>query len=128
MKERIAHAWTLWRGCWKTLFLFEILYRLFTTYLMFPACKWLFNSCLRMTRIYYLSAETIVRFLTNPVMLACCAVLFVVFSLTAILEISCLITCLHASDNRTLGIFQRFRRALRDAARCRIRTTGYCWC
>lgn len=118
MKERIGHAYALWRGCWKTLFLFEILYRLFTTYLMFPACKWLFNSCLRITRIYYLSAETLVRFLTNPIMLACCAILFLFFSLTAILEISCLITCLHASDSRMLGIFQLIQEGLRDTMRC----------
>lgn len=118
MRERIDRAAALWRGSWKTLFLFEILYRLFTTYVFFPACKWLFNSCLRVTRLYYLSAENLVRFLSNPLMLLCCAVLLLAFSLAAILEISCLITCLHAAGSRTLGIFQLIQEGLRDVARC----------
>ena len=118
MRERIDRAAGLWRGSWKTMFLFEILYRLFTTYAFFPACKWLFNSCLKVTRLYYVSAENLTRFLANPLMLLCCAVLLLAFSLAAILEISCLITCLHASGSRTLGIFQLIQEGLRDAVRC----------
>ena len=118
MRERIVRAAGLWRGSWKTLFLFEILYRLFTTYAFFPVCKWLFNSCLKVTRLYYLSSENVVRFLANPLMLLCCLVLLLAFSMAAILEISCLITCLHASGSRTLGIFQLIQEGLRDVARC----------
>ena len=118
MRKRMMQAAALWRGSWKTLFLFEILYRLFTTYAFFPACKWLFNSCLRVTGLHYLSAENLGRFLANPLMLLCCAVLLLAFSLAAILEISCLITCLHASNGHTLGIFQLIQEGLRDAVRC----------
>ena len=49
MKGILKRAFSLVRGGWKTLFLFEILFRLFAAFIVFPACQWLFNSCLRWT-------------------------------------------------------------------------------
>ncbi len=67
-------AFQLLRGCWKTLQLIEILYRLFTNYILFPIEKWLFNFCLQLTNIYYVSVENILRFLSNPLMILCCII------------------------------------------------------
>lgn len=118
MKNKMWRSLSLMRGCWKTLFLFEILYRLFSAYLFFPACKWLFNSCLHLTGLHYLTGENLGRFLTNPLMLVCCAVILLLFALVAMLEISCLISCLHAAYLRdTLGIFQLIIEGGRDALR-----------
>lgn len=111
-------AFALLRGSWKTLLLFEILFRLFSTYLVFPVSKWLFNSCLRITGFNCLTADNLLRILTNPVMLACFAVIFLLFSLTTIIEISCLITCLHSAQVKsTLGIFQLILEGLQDSVR-----------
>lgn len=111
-------TFSLIRGCWKTLFLFEILFRLFSTYVVFVLCKLLFNGCLRLTRLYYLTAENLLRFLTNPIMILCCGVILLLFALTSMLEISCLITCLHTSQTQdTLGIFQLIYEGLKDSLR-----------
>ncbi|MBQ8972197.1 MAG: glycerophosphoryl diester phosphodiesterase membrane domain-containing protein [Clostridia bacterium] len=104
--------------CWKVVILFEILYRLFSRYIVFPTLRWLFNSALRVTGLYYLTAENLGRVLTQPVMLACILALFIVFALTAVIEVSCLITCLHSTrSGGTYGIFQVIIEGARDSIR-----------
>ena len=88
MKGILKRAFSLVRGGWKTLFLFEILFRLFAAFIVFPACQWLFNSCLRWTGLNYLTAENLGRFLTDPLMLACSAAILVAFALTTTIEVT----------------------------------------
>ena len=105
-------------GCWKVIILFEILYQLFSRYLVFPALRFVFNTCLRWTRVYYITAENITRLVTHPVLLGASALVFIVFSLTAIVEFSCLITCLHSARlNRAYGIVQVVIEGVKDAIR-----------
>ena len=118
MRSNARRAYALLRRSWKTLILFELLFRFFSTYLVFPACRWLFNSCLRITGFNCLTADNLLRILSNPVMIACFAVILLLFSLCTIIEISCLITCLHSSEvDSTLGIFQLIFEGLRDSIR-----------
>lgn len=118
MKGILRRAFSLVRGGWKTLFLFEILFRLFAAFIVFPACQWLFNSCLRWTGLNYLTAENLGRFLTDPLMLACSAAILVAFALTTTIEVTGLVTCLHAAElHGTPTIVQLIREGLRDAAR-----------
>ena len=118
MKGILSRALSLVRRGWKTLFLFEILFRLFSAFAVFPACQWLFNACLRWTGLNYLTAENAGQFLADPRMLACSAAILVAFALTTTIEITGLITCLHAAArNDTPTIFQLIREGLRDAGR-----------
>ncbi len=119
MRGIAKRACGLLKGCWRTLALFEIAFRLFSMYAVFPACKWLFNGALRITGLYYLTADNLIPALTNPLMLLCFAAIFLAFSLSAMLEISCLITCLDASSGpeRALDVFQMIREGARDTLR-----------
>ena len=118
MKRIFRRAFALLRGGWKALFLFEILFRLFSALVAFPACQWLFNSCLRWTGLNYLTAENLGAFLRDPVMLLCSAAILIAFALTSTIELTGLITALHAARlGSALGIFQLIREGLRDAAR-----------
>lgn len=118
MFGRIKKIFGMISGCWRTLFLFEIVFRLFSTFLVFPVCKLLFNVCLQVTKIHYLTGENLLHFLSNPLMLICTAVIMLIFSLSTMIEISCLITCLHASRTESpIGIFRLIGRGLTDACR-----------
>ena len=119
MRTIAKRALGLLKRSWKTMFLFEIIFRLLSMYAVFPVCKWLFNSALRVTGLNCLTADNWLRVLMNPLMLLCFMLLFLIFSLTSMLEISCLITCLNdASEPEcTLNVLQVLREGARDSLR-----------
>ena len=125
MRDIANRAFGLLKGCWRTMVLFEIAFRLFAMYAVFPACKGLFNGTLRITGLHYLTADNLIPALTNPLMLICFAAIFLAFSLSSMLEISCLITCLDASSgpDRALDVFQMIHEGARDTLRLEM---GYC--
>ena len=118
MRRIVGNAFALLKRCWRTLVLFEILYRIFSMYIVFPASKWLFNGALRVTGLYCLTVDNIAAILTNPLMLLCFVAIFLIFSLTAMLEISGLITCLYdPHGNSALSVLQVIREGGRDTLR-----------
>lgn len=118
MQGYACAALKLIRRGWKTIFLFEIIYRFFSAYIVFPLCKALFNATLRASGLYCLTQENIVRCVTNPLMLLCTAVIAAAFALTSMLEISGLITSLHMThSDRTPGVLPVIGEGLRDVRR-----------
>ncbi|MBE5807629.1 MAG: hypothetical protein E7317_04740 [Clostridiales bacterium] len=111
-------TFSLLKSCWKVVVLFEILYRLFSRYAVFPAMRFLFNTCLRLTGLKYFTGENALRMFTHPVMIGCMGILFIIFSLTTMVEFSCLITCLHSAERReNYGILQVVIEGFKDSFR-----------
>ncbi|MBQ6595080.1 MAG: glycerophosphoryl diester phosphodiesterase membrane domain-containing protein [Clostridia bacterium] len=118
MLERCREALRLFRSCWRSLLLFEILYWLLSRYIVFPLCKGLFYFGLRVTGFHYISTDNMARVFSNPLMIAIMVFLLLLYAMDVIFEITCVITCLHSARlDRHFGIFQVCLEGLKDCVR-----------
>ena len=118
MKKTGTDIWKLLRSSWSMLLLFEILYRVFSRFVVYPATRGLFNGCLKLSGLRYVGVDNLFRFLTNPLMLLASLIVFLFFTLTTVIEISCVLTCLHsARRGEHYGILHIIVEGSRDAVR-----------
>lgn len=85
---------------WKSLFLFEVLFKAVSSVVFVPVLIALFNAALKLSGILYLSDENVYQFLKSPFTIIVVVILAIIATMIALIEISAIIQCLHASYYR----------------------------
>lgn len=81
----------------KSIFIYELFYKLFVLLLILPASIGLLNFSLKLAGISYLSYDNIEEFIKNPTTVLVFSLYLIVFSIMFLQEITGLISCFHAS-------------------------------
>lgn len=84
---------------WRSLFLFEVLYKAVSSAVFTPLIVALFNVSLKLAGIAYLSDDTFAQFLRSPFTVLVLILVAIVSAMVILIEISAVIRCFHASYN-----------------------------
>lgn len=113
--KTLRSAVSLLRVCWKPMFLFELIYKLFAAALFVPAFSLLFTGIMRLSGRRYLTAENIVSFLTHPVTLAGALLILIVTGMYIAVDLAVAVRILHqAAEGRPCGALYAVKTVLRE--------------
>lgn len=91
---------------WKSLILFEILWKLVTLLVIAPACAGLIQLAIHLAKLKYLTTSNLLQFLRSPWTILLLAVLLLLAALYTLFEIAAVCTCFRQSR------FQKVRTTL----------------
>lgn len=106
----LKEVWNLFKGNWKTSFLFELIYKAILVTVILPLMGGLLTLAMHAKGYTYLSGTNLVGLLTSPVTWVLILVMLFLFAFYSLFEICALVILAHASKDD-----QRLR--LRDVAR-----------
>lgn len=117
MKENIRGSGRLLLHSWRTLLLYDIIFKLLGTIVLFPACQLLFNKSLKISGMYYVSSQNFKTIGQYPSVIAVLVFILFVFIFFTAFELNCLYLCFGASWYKEQLKFDRlmweaFRRTL----------------
>ena len=107
MKENIRRSGRLLLRSWRILLLYDILFKLLGTIVLFPACQLLFNKSLKLSGMYYVASQNFKTIGQYPLVITVLIFILFVFIFFTGFELNCLYLCFGVSWFRERLKFDR---------------------
>ncbi len=116
MRQTFRSAIHLIMWDWSTLFLFEIIYKLITAIIVFPALQAMLQFALQLSGVSFLSNQTLPIILQSPSTLLVLLILFVILTFYVLIEMTAIVLYFHNGvQGKRTGIFRLFLSAAKKS-------------
>lgn len=114
MRKFFDNAFKMIIGEWRTLVVFELLYKIVATSIIVPLLIWILNFSIKKTGYIYLTNDNIINFFKNPISIFFIIILIFFLAFYVLVEMASLSIYFDSYfNNKKIGVFQLFLTAFK---------------